>query len=343
MNNRFPSADLQKLKDVLSASQKILITTHHRPDGDAMGSSLALYNYLRLKGNEVTVITPSEYPDFLEWLPGNDNVIVYEKDENAAKKIVESSTVIFCLDFNWMSRVEKMEQPLRSSRAIKVLIDHHLEPEKTFDHVFSFPESCSTCELIYEFIVGLGDRKMINKEIAECIYTGIMTDTNSFRYASMKSDTHRIIADLIDAGAENYKIHENVYDTSLENRLRLLGYSLKEKLTVLPEFNTAYIALSQAELDMFNFKPGDSEGIVNYALSIKGIKMAAFFTDREGEIKISFRSKGDFSVKDMSAKYFHGGGHKNASGGKSDESLAATVEKFLSILPQYKSQLVNGS
>ncbi len=341
MNNRFSPTDLQKVKDVLSAPQKIVITTHHRPDGDAMGSSLALYNYLRLKGNDVTVITPSEYPEFLEWLPGNDKVIVYEKDENVANRIIESSTVIFCLDFNWMSRVEKMEQPVRLSNSIKVLIDHHLEPEKAFDHVFSYPEACSTCELIYEFIVGLGDRKMINKEIAECIYTGIMTDTNSFRYASMKSDTHRIIADLIDAGAENYKIHENVYDTSLENRLRLLGYSLKEKLTVLPEFNTAYIALSQAELDMFNFKPGDSEGIVNYALSIKGIKLAAFFTDRDREIKISFRSKGDFSVKDMSAKYFQGGGHKNASGGKSDESLEATVKKFLSVLPNYKSQLVN--
>ena len=341
MNNRFPSKELQEVKDILSAPQKIVITTHHRPDGDAMGSSLALYNYLLLKGHDVTVITPSEYPEFLEWIPGNANVMVYGKDENVAKKRVEEATIIFCLDFNWMSRIEELEQPVRLSKSVKVLIDHHLDPEKAFDHVFSYSDASSTCELIYEFIVALGDRKIINKEIAECIYTGIMTDTNSFRYASMKSDTHRIIADLIDAGAENFKIHENVYDTSLENRLRLLGYALKEKLQVLPEFNTAFIALSQPELDMFNFKPGDSEGIVNYALSIKGIRLAAFFTEREGEIKISFRSKGDFSVKDMSSKYFQGGGHKNASGGKSDESLEATVQKFLSILPEYKSQLVS--
>jgi phosphoesterase RecJ-like protein len=341
MNNRFPSKELEDLKKILATPQRVVITTHHRPDGDAMGSSLALYNYLRLNRHDVNVIVPSAYPEFLEWLPGNGKVIVYETNESPAKKIVEEAAIIFCLDFNWMNRVEKLEQPLRSAKAIKILIDHHLEPEQAFDYVFSYPDACSTCELIYEFIVGLGDRKMISKEIAECIYTGIMTDTNSFRFASMKSDTHRIVAELMDAGAENYKIHENVYDTYLENRLRLLGYSLKEKLQVLPEYNTAFIALSQAELDMFKFKPGDSEGIVNYALSIKGIKLAAFFSDRDGEIKISFRSKGDFSVKEMSSKYFSGGGHKNASGGKSDESLEVTVEKFLSILPEYKSQLVS--
>jgi phosphoesterase RecJ-like protein len=340
MSNRFPAGELNQLKDFLATPQRIVITTHHRPDGDAMGSSLALYNYLKLKNHEVTVITPSEYPEFLEWLPGNSEVIVYEKNEKSAKKIIESAALLFCLDFNWLSRVEKLEQPLRSSTAMKVLIDHHLEPEDAFDHVFSYPDVCSTCELIYQFIVQLGDRKMISKEIAECIYTGIMTDTNSFRYSSMRSETHRIIADLMDAGAENYKIHENVYDTYLENRLRLLGYALKEKLKVLPEFNTAFIALSQAELDMFNFKAGDSEGIVNYALSIKGIRMAALFTERDGEIKISFRSKGNFSVKDLSSKYFEGGGHKNASGGKSNESLDATVKKFISILPQYRIQLV---
>ena len=339
MSNRFPIEELQQLKDMLSTPQMIIITTHYRPDGDAMGSSLALFNYLKLKGHGVIVITPSDYPEFLEWLPGNGAVINYEKSENAAKKAISYATIIFCLDFNWMNRIEDLEQPVRSSPAMKVLIDHHLEPEKAFDHVFSYPDACSTCELIYQFIVALGEKKGINKEIAECIYTGIMTDTNSFRYSSMKSDTHRIIADLMDAGADNARIHENVYDTYLENRLRLLGYSLKDKLHVLYEYNTAYIALTQAELDGFNFKSGDTEGIVNYALSIKGIKLAAFFSEREGEIKISFRSKGDFSVKDLSSTHFSGGGHKNASGGKSDASMDSTIEKFLKLLPQYKSQL----
>lgn len=339
MNNRFPQKELLELKEILSSPQKIVITTHYRPDGDAMGSSLALYNYLKLKGHNPRVITPGEYPEFLAWLPGNNSVINFEKDETEAGQVVADSPLIFCLDFNWLSRLEKFEHPVRSSNSVKVLIDHHLEPENVFDYIFSYPDAASTCELIYYFIVALGDKQIINKEIAECIYTGIMTDTNSFRYFSMKSDTHRIIADLMDAGAENYKIHENVYDTYLENRLRLLGYSLKEKLQVLPEYHAAYIALSQSELELFNFRTGDTEGIVNYALSIKGIKLAAFFTEREGEVKISFRSKGDFSVKELAAKYFQGGGHKNASGGNSDAGLNDTVKKFLDILPLYKNQL----
>ncbi len=340
MSNRFPAGEMSELKEFLSTPKKIVITTHYRPDGDAMGSSLGLSNYLKLKGHTVTVVTPSEYPDFLAWLPGNKFVIDFEKNTDEAKKVVAASDIIFCLDFNWLNRLEKFEESVRSSKAIKVLIDHHLEPESAFRYSFSYPEACSTCELIYQFIAALGDKQMINREIAECIYTGIMTDTNSFRFASMKSDTHRIIADLMDAGAENDRIHENVYDTYLESRLRLLGYALKEKLQVLHEFNTAYIALSQAELEGFNFKTGDTEGLVNYALSIKGIRLAAFFSEKNGLIKISFRSKGDFSVKELSGKYFEGGGHKNASGGKSDLSLDETVKKFLSILPEYKSRLI---
>jgi len=339
MSERFSSQELQGLKEILSVPQMITITTHYRPDGDAMGSSLALYNYLMMKGHGVVVVTPGSYPDFLAWLPGNKAVIDYEKNETAAKKAVAVSKLIFCLDFNWLSRLEKFEDTVRSSGAVKILIDHHLEPEHAFNHVFSYPDACSTCELIYQFIVAMGDRKMMNKDIAECIYTGIMTDTNSFRYSSMKSDTHRIVAELIDAGANNEKIHQNVYDTYLENRLRLLGFALKDKLKVLYEYNTAYIALSQAELEMFNFKTGDTEGIVNYALSIKGIKLAAFFSGREDGIKISFRSKGDFSVKELASKYFEGGGHKNASGGNSNASLDETVQQFLSILPHYRTQL----
>jgi len=341
MNNRFPANEIQKVKDLLSTPQLIVITTHYRPDGDAMGSSLALFNYLKMKGHGVIVVTPSEYPEFLEWLPGNSSVINYGKSKEAATKAVSFATVIFCLDFNWMNRIEDLEEPVRASKAVKVLIDHHLEPENAFDHSFSYTDACSTCELIYQFIVALGDRKVIDKNIAECIYTGIMTDTNSFRYSTMKSDTHRIIAELMEAGADNAKIHENVYDTYLENRLRLLGYSLKDKLVVLNEFNTAYISLTDEELERYHFKTGDTEGVVNYALSIKGIKLAAFFSEREGEIKISFRSKGDFSVKDLSSKHFSGGGHKNASGGKSGASMDATIEKFVKLLPEYKSQLSN--
>ena len=336
---QFPSAEVSAVKSLIQNAKNIVITTHHRPDGDAMGSSLGLYNYLKLFGYNVSVITPSDYPDFLTWLPSNNIVVNFEYSAKQAKELLKKADLIFCLDFDWLSRVEAMEPDLRSSTAKKILIDHHLDPENVYDHVFSFTEACSTCELIYRFIDALGDASKINKDIAECLYCGIMTDTNSFRYSSMKADVHRIIAHLMEAGAENYKIHERVYDTSTENRLRLLGYSLKEKLIVLPEYNTAYLALSQAELEMFNHKSGDTEGLVNYALSINGIRFAAFFSEKDGLIKISFRSKGDFSVKEFSGKYFNGGGHKNASGGRSNLSLSDTVKKFLELLIVHKNEL----
>jgi phosphoesterase RecJ-like protein len=340
MTERFPRAEIDKVKALLSQPKKILITTHHRPDGDAMGSSLALYNYLKIKGHSVSLITPSDFPDFLKWLPGIENSINFELAEKKCEDIIHSGELIFCLDYNDLKRTEKMESSLRRNTASKVLIDHHLFPEKVFTHSFSYPDASSTSELIFQFIDALGDTKLINKDIAECIYCGIMTDTNSFRYASMKAETHRIIASLMDAGAENYKIHEHVYDSSTENRLRLLGYSLKEKLCVLNEYRTAYIGLSDAELKMFNFRSGDTEGLVNYALSIDGIRLAAFFSEKEGMVKISFRSKGDFSVQELSSKHFSGGGHKNASGGRSETSLDEAIRKFLEILPSYQQLLV---
>lgn len=341
MEQRFPPNLVQPLLELLSVPRKIVITTHHRPDGDAMGSSLGLYTYLKFKGHSPVVVTPSDYPSFLNWLPSNDTVINYEYHQKQGDELIRNAEIIFCLDFNWMSRVESMEPVLRNSKAIKVLIDHHLDPEDAFQFVFSYTDACSTCELIYNMIVAFGDAKLINKDLAESLYCGIMTDTNSFRYSNMKADTHRIIANLMEAGAENYKIHERIYDVNSENRLRLLGFSLKDKLTILPEFNTAYLALSESELKMFNFKSGDSEGFVNYALSIEGIRVAAFFTERDGIIKISFRSKGDFSVKELSSAHFEGGGHKNASGGRSLLSLDDTVKKFIDILSIYKSKLTS--
>lgn len=325
----------------MSSAKEIVITTHHRPDGDAIGSSLGLYNYLVKKGLKVRVITPSEYPEFLFWLPGNEKVLNYEIAQAECDNIISKADIIFCLDFNWMSRIEKMEDPVRKSNAKKILIDHHLDPENAFDFVFSFSDACSTCEIIYDFILSMGDESLIDKKIAECIYCGIMTDTNSFRFASMKSRTHYIIANLMDAGAENYRIHELVYDNSTETKLRLLGFSLLEKMVVIRELNTAYIVLSDEDLKKYNFKSGDTEGFVNYALGIQGIRLAVFFSERDGATKISFRSKNDFSVKELSAKYFNGGGHKNASGGFSRESLQSTVNKFLEILPLYKMELTD--
>lgn len=338
-NSHFPVEQIAPVTELLSTPKRIVITTHHRPDGDAMGSSLGLYGYLKGKGHRVSVIVPSDYPDFLHWLPGHEDVIVFDPTLDSTLDLILNAEVLFCLDFNWLNRTEAMEPVLRNASGTKIMIDHHLEPENAYQHVFSYTDACATAELVYEFIVASGDQATITPEIAECLYCGIMTDTNSFRYSSMKASTHRIIAGLMEAGAVNYRIHERVYDQSTENRLRLLGYALKDKLIVLNEYNTAYLSLSAAEMDMFNFKPGDTEGLVNYALSISGIRFAAFFAERDGIIKISFRSKDDFSVKEFSGSHFQGGGHRNASGGKSDESLEKTIERFLSILPHYKSKL----
>ncbi|MFM2135199.1 MAG: hypothetical protein RL021_599 [Bacteroidota bacterium] len=335
----FPADRIAPVKDLLFIPRDVVITTHHRPDGDAMGSSLGMAGYLRSKGHQVTVIVPSDYPDFLHWLPGHEEVIVFDADNQEIVERINSAQVVFCLDFNWYNRTEWMEPVLRNATGVKILIDHHLDPEPGFDHVFSYTDACATAELVYEFIGAMGEHSLITPYVAECLYCGIMTDTNSFRYSSMKASTHRIIAGLMEAGAVNYRIHERVYDQSTENRLRLLGYALKEKLTVLNEFNTAYLALSSAEMEMFNFKPGDTEGLVNYALSISGIRFAAFFAERDGIVKISFRSKDDFSVKEFSGSHFQGGGHRNASGGKSTDSLEKTVERFLALLPDYKSKL----
>ncbi len=338
---RLSSDEAKGIRNLLSASAKVVITTHHRPDGDAMGSSLGLYNYLLAKGFQVAVVVPSEAPDFLSWLHGSDKVINYEVDKNTGDELIKGADVIFCLDYNSLNRIDKMEDAVRSSPAKKILVDHHLDPDTIFDVSVSYQDVSSTSELIVDVIMGMGDTDHIDKKIAQCLYCGIMTDTNSFRYSSMKARTHRIVAGLIEAGAENYMIHEMVYDNATESRLRLLGHSLSERLVVLPEFNTAYIALSEKELDQFKYQTGDTEGFVNVALGIKGIRLAVFFSEKSGIIKISFRSKGDFSVKDLSSKYFNGGGHKNASGGVSELSLDNTVKKFLEILPLYKAQLTS--
>ncbi len=336
---RYNDSQKVAIRKILSVPSQIVITTHYRPDGDAMGSSLGLYNYLKKKGHRVNVIVPSEYPDFLSWLPGSADVLNYETSKEAGDILIGNAEIIFCLDFNWLNRIEQMEGAVRASKAKRILIDHHLDPEDAFDISISYQDVSSTCELIFDFILAMDDVKSIDKEIAECIYCGIMTDTNSFRYTSMKARTHRIVAGLIEAGAENHFIHELVYDNSSESRLRLLGHSLLNKLVVLREFNTAYISLSEAELIKFDFKSGDTEGFVNAALGITGIRLALFFSEKDGMVKISFRSKKDFSVKELSSKYFNGGGHKNASGGSSKDTLENTIKKFVEILPLYKTQL----
>lgn len=330
---------VKEVKSLLAKPKHIVIVTHWSPDGDAMGSSLGLYNYLIQKDHKVTVITPNDYPAFLSWMPGDKKVIDFSKKAAAAKKLVAQAELIFCLDFNSLKRIDKLGDEVAKSKAIKFIIDHHLQPEDFAKYMLHNVGACSTCELIYEFISLMGDKKLLNKDIANCLYTGIMTDTGSFRFPSTTTKTHAIIADLMKAGAENSEIHNRIYDGNTVDKIKLLGYCLGEKLTVMKELNTAYFSLTDKELKKFNYKKGDTEGVVNYALSIEGIKFAAFFVERDGIIKTSFRSKGSFNVNLFARAHFEGGGHANAAGGMSPLSMKDTLKKFVSIVPTYKKEL----
>jgi phosphoesterase RecJ-like protein len=335
----FKSKDLEKLKSLISEPRQIVILSHKNPDGDAIGSALGLYHYLVQLKHKVTVIVPDAFPDFLSWMPESSKILFYEEAQKKCINKINDAELIFCVDFNSLNRVGDMDEPVRLSKVTKILIDHHPQPEKFADLVNSDIKASSTAQLIFETIVQLGDKKKINKKVANCLYTGIMTDTGSFRFPSTKAETLRIAAELIDAGAENSTIHDKVYEQNSESRMRLLGYCLNEKLKIFEEFNTAYIALSKDELQHFNYQKGDTEGVVNYALSIKGIKFAAIFKEMDDHIRISFRSKGKFSVNDFSRKHFNGGGHINAAGGSSDLSLDETISKFVSLLPAYRKEL----
>lgn len=332
---------LLELKSLLATPQKIVITTHHKPDGDAMGSSLGLYAYLIQKGHHVKVITPTDYPYFLHWLPNNSDVTIYTDEVEKSKALVEEAALIFCLDFNTLSRINELGEVIRESSAYKVMIDHHLEPEDFDDFRHWNINACAAAQLVYDFIANvLDDAKFITKDIATCLYTGIMTDSGSFRFASATSTVYRIAADLIDLGAEHWRIHQLVYDNATENRLRFLGYCLSNKLEIYKELNTAIISVSAEELDKYNIMTGETEGIVNYALSLNGIRLAAFITQRKDKVKLSLRSTGDFPANEICTKYFSGGGHRNAAGGASDLGLAETVAYFKSILPEYRTQLL---
>jgi len=333
--------DITSLRELLARPQKIVITTHHKPDGDALGSSLGLYQYLIQQGHHVQVITPTDYPDFLSWMPGNGDVIIYTEKPAVSAELIDTASIIFCLDFNALGRINEMGELVGKSAAIKVMIDHHLEPEDFDDYRYWNINACATAQLIYQFIVEeLHGQKFVNADVATCLYTGIMTDSGSFRFPSTTSAVHRVVADLIDAGAVNWRIHELVYSNSSEERLRFLGHCLSEKLEVLPEYNTALITVNNAELEKYHVITGDTEGIVNYALSITGIKLAAFIVERKDKVKLSLRSKGEFPANEICKKYFNGGGHRNAAGGVSEQTLEQVKNQFKTILPEYKKLLI---
>lgn len=332
--------NLEAFKTVISSPKKVVITTHHKPDADALGSSLGLAGYLKKKGHEVSVITPTDYANFLAWMKGNDKVIIFnEGNEEKSGRLINGADMIFCLDFSSLNRINELGEMVRQSEAVKVLIDHHLEPEDFADFVYWSTEAAATAELVYDLICDLGDKRLIDKDIAESLYAGIMTDTGSFKHPNTTKNVFNVCAELVEIGADTAKVSKLVYDTNSLDKVKFLGFALNEKLKVLDEFNTAYFAISADELKRFNSKTGDTEGLVNYALSIEGIKFAAVIIDRTEAIKMSFRSIGDFSVNEFARKHFEGGGHKNASGGKSDLSLEETVKKFERVLNDYKNEL----
>jgi bifunctional oligoribonuclease and PAP phosphatase NrnA len=324
------------IQELLATPKKIAIIPHRSPDGDAMGSTLALYHFLLKLNHNVTVIAPNDFPDFLVWMPSSEKVLIFENDTTSTTKILKESEIVFTLDFNALHRTgEKMEEVLKQLQTIFIMIDHHQLPDSYANFTYSDTNFGSTCEMVYNFIEQLNQKPLIDKTIATCIYTGILTDSGGFKYPKTTGKTHRIVAELIDLGVENTEIPNLLFDNNSYSRLQLLGRAMSN-MKVFPEYKTAYTSLSQKELDEFNYVKGDTEGIVNYGLSIKGVIFAAIFIEHTDEkiIKISFRSQGDFDVNQFAREHFSGGGHINASGGKSNKSLAETVAKFESILVQ---------
>lgn len=333
---------INQIFPLLTTPKKIVVTMHQKPDGDAMGSTLGLYHFLVQFGHTVTVISPTNWADFLNWMPGIKKVLDYERQTAASDKLVEEADWIFCLDFNTLGRTKRMEEKLGNAGGLRILIDHHQEPqEEKFAYGVSDTSKSSTCEMVYDFIQASGHDDKINLAVAECLYTGIMTDTGSFRFPSTSSGVHTMVANLKSKGLDHSKIHEHIYDNFLENRFRFIGNVLLNRMEVFYEYNTALIAIPQADLVKYNITTGDTEGLVNYPLSIKGIKLAAIIIDRGEERKSSFRSKDGFDVNTFARKYFNGGGHFNAAGGQNREPLEEVVRMFMAAMKENKEQLSN--
>ena len=331
---------IKDLEDILASPKRIAITMHQKPDGDAIGSSLGLYHYLVKKGHNVKVVSPTDYAEHLKWMPGSKRVIIGPYDPDRAKWAFDGVDIIFCLDFNAMHRLKDFQGAVKDSTATKIMIDHHPDPEGFEDFGFLDTTASSTAELVYRIIDALGDREMINKDMADPLYAGIMTDTGSFRFTNTSSAVHRIVAHLIDAGVDVNQVHESIYSSYRAGKLSFLGHCLLNCLTVLPEYKTAFIKLEKEVFKTFNVKSGETEGLVNYALGIKGINLGVLLTAHDNIIKMSFRSRGEVSSNEIAGE-FGGGGHFYAAGGKSKLSMEETEARLISLLEERKSILVS--
>lgn len=317
---------------LLEPLPRVIITIHRGPDGDAIGSGLGWMHILANAGIEATVIAPDAYPEFLKWMPGNEKVIVYESEMEAAQKAIDAADLIFCLDFNSPARMGNLAEAITSANKPMVVVDHHQEPDDFAQGYYVDDKASSTAEMIFRLTETLNWDMHINHNAAICLYTGIVTDTGSFRYASVSPQLLRIAASLIERGIDHTQIYREVFDSNTLNRLKLRGFALAEKLNVIPETGTAYISLTESELKQFNFQKGDTEGLVNYALSIKGVGLAAFFAEGDGRIKISLRSKANYDVNVLARNHFNGGGHVNAAGGMRVDTMENTIEFFKDIV-----------
>ena len=330
--------NINELKQLLKIKKSIALVGHRNPDGDAIGSCLALYHFFRNNGHDVSIHVPSEYPEVYEWMEGIDQFLIYDVHEEDANVQLMRAELIFCLDFNSLTRIDKMGEFIGNQDATLVMIDHHLYPDLQADFSLSDTKASSTCELVFKFILSLGAESEITPTIGDMIYTGLVTDTGSFSFG-LNPDVFDIAGKLMAKGVDPIRLNNLIFNSQKEKHLRLLGHCLSQRMEILPEYKTGIICLTRGDFEHFNIQRGDTEGIVNYILRIKEIKMAVFITHQPTIIKLSFRSKGDFSVQQIASKYFKGGGHKNASGGHAYGSLKATVDKVKSILPEYKDEL----
>ncbi len=331
---------IESCKKQIGNSEKIVITTHVNPDGDAIGSALGLWSILAQAGKSSTVIVPNEYPEFLKWMDGSDEVMVFESQKEKATDIVEGADLVFHLDYNALKRSGPMHEVLTGIKADRITIDHHQQPEDFGGILISDPEMSSTCEMIFHFALNLEMEDQISKAGAECLYTGLITDTGNFRFSSTSPHTLRVAARLLEVGVKPHEIASRVYDINTENRLGLLSRAL-EKMEVLHEYRAVLMNLSSDDLETFHYEKGDTEGFVNYGLSVKDVVLSVFVSEKSDVVKLSFRSKGEFDVNTMAREHFNGGGHVNAAGAVSELSLEETIKKLKALIPQYAEKLQN--
>lgn len=331
---------LEGLNNFLSTPRNIFITTHYKPDGDAIGSTLGLYHFLRALGHKATVVVPSSVPDFLHWMPDVEYIVNFEENAEQVKQLLVQSEIIFCLDFNKFERVQGMSALLSEAAQTKVLIDHHLEPKlELFQYVYSSPEKSSTAEMVYDFIQYMGQGEILDAAMMQCIYTGMMTDTGSFAFPATSASVHEIISDFKRRGFKHSYVHEAVYSNWSLERMKFMGYLFYQKLVVDPQAGYGYIFISKKDLENFHAGLNDTEGLVNMILSIRSVKVAVLITERDFGIKLSFRSKGNIDVNTFARQYFSGGGHFNAAGG----SFQAGWNQLKPILEQRLPELIKSS